>query len=183
MKYATKLDYKIDTSYLAESIITPFRDYARLQRYSKGLPGDYEALASSGWCAKNKSLSNEDQFIKQLPSELVSLEIPYVLYLELPASDTPDPVLPAHRDYGKKCSINIYLETNQEVTKFYHWNRETQMSDFEEEFCAATGEIWLINTDVPHSVTLKQHKARRMLTLCFAKSKYEEVLECFRTNQ
>ena len=183
MKYATKLDYIINTSYLADSTITSVYDYTRLQRYSKGLPGDYEALINSGWGARNKSLSNADQFIEQLPSKLLSLEIPYVLYLELPASDTPDPVLPAHRDYGKNCSINVYLETNQEVTKFYQWNRETQMSEFVEEFCAATGDIWLMNTDVPHSVTLKQHKARCMLTLCFAKLKYEEVLECFKTNQ
>jgi len=45
MKHATKLDYHIDMGFLAEATITPFRDYAVLQRYSKGLPGDYDALA------------------------------------------------------------------------------------------------------------------------------------------
>jgi hypothetical protein len=181
MKHAVKLDYPIDMGFLAEATITPFRDYAVLQRYSKGLPGDYDVLAKCGWSAKNKSVSNEKRLIEQLPSKLLSLEYPYVLLLELPAIDTPNPVLPAHRDYGKKTSINIYLETSGETTTFYHWNRETQKSDFEEEFCAATNEIWLMDTDTPHSVTLKPNKARRLLSMCFAKLKYAEVLECFAT--
>ena len=180
MKNASKLDYPIDVSYLAESIVTPFREYTRLQRYSRGL-GNYDWVADSGWGVRNKTISNEDRFIEQLPSRLLSLERPYILYLELPASDAVNPVLPAHRDYGKNCSINIYLETNQESTVFYKWNREKQISEFEEEFCATTGDVWLLNTDVPHSVILKQNKARRMITICFSKLKYNEVLEFFKT--
>jgi len=126
-------------------------------------------------------ISNEDLFIDQLPSELLRRERPYVLYLELPAVDTANPVLPAHRDYGKKTSINIYLEASGEVTTFYHWNREKQQSEFEEEFCAATNEIWMMDTDTPHSVTLKQNQARRLFSFCFAKLRYNEVLECFKT--
>ena len=182
MKHAAKLDYAIDTSCLAEATITPYRSFARLQRYIQGIPADYEALAESGFSARNKSISNEEHFIEQLPSKLVNLERPYILYLEIPAYDGPSPVLPAHRDFGKKCSINIYLETNQETTVFYKWNREQQISEYEEEFCAVNGDIWLMNTDVPHSVLLKQNKARHLITICFAKLKYNEVLECFTDN-
>lgn len=179
MKYASKLDYQIDLRPLEESTLTPFRDYARLQRYCKGLPGDYEVLAEAGWCAKNMAVSKEDELIDQLPAELLSQERPYLLYLELPAIDTPNPVLPAHRDYGKKSSINVYLETAGEVTTFYNWNREQQRSDFAEEFCASTNDIWLMDTDTPHAVALKPNKARKLLCFCFAKMPYEKVLEAF----
>jgi hypothetical protein len=182
MKHAAKLDYVIDLRPLEEATLTPFRDYARLQRYCKGLPGDYEVLAEAGWCAKNMAVSNEDQLIDQLPAELLSRERPYLLFLELPAIDTPNPVLPAHRDYGKKSSINVYLETAGETTTFYNWNREQQRSDFVEEFCADTNDIWLMDTDTPHAVALKPNKARRLLCFCFAKLRYEEVLSCFATN-
>jgi hypothetical protein len=57
MKYASKLDYQIDLRPLEESTLTPFRDYARLQRYAKGLPGDYDVLFEAGWCAKNMAVS------------------------------------------------------------------------------------------------------------------------------
>jgi hypothetical protein len=181
MKHATKLDYQIDMRHLETATVTPFRDYARLQRYAKGLPGDYDELARTGWSASNRSISNDECFIDQLPSNLLSLERPFVLYLELPASNLDNPLLPAHRDYGKRCSINIYLETNEEPTIFYNWNREQQISEYDEEFCATNGDVWLMNTDVPHSVLLKQNKARRMITICFAKLKYNEVLECFTT--
>ena len=179
MKHAARLDYHIDMSHLMASTIAPLRDYDKLQRYGKNLPGDHLAQRAQGWTAKNKSIDNADRFIEQLPSRLLELERPYVILLELPASDVADPVLPAHRDYNKTCGINVYLEANGELTKFYHWDRETHESVYEEEFCSATGEVWIMNTDVPHSVKLVQNKARRMLSFCFTKPKYAEVLECF----
>lgn len=179
MKHAAKLDYYIDMSPLAESVIGPLRDYGQVQRYGKKLPGDHEAQVQAGWAAKNKSVSNADQFIDQLPDELLQLERPYVIILELPAFHSTNPVLPAHRDYNKTCGINVYLEASGEVTKFYHWDREKRESQYVEEFCASPGEIWAMDTDVPHSVDLIPNKARRMLSFCFTKTKYTEVAECF----
>lgn len=179
MKHAAKIDYPIDTSALVSASITQLRDYGKLQRYGKGLPGDYKQQARDGWVAKNKGISNPDVFINQLPGKLLARERPYVIILELPPSNAENPVLPAHRDYNKTCGVNIYLEANGEVTKFYHWNRDTRACDYVEEFRAAPGETWVMNTDVPHSVTLVPNKARRMLSFCFTKLKYDEVLECF----
>ena len=179
MKYAAKLDYQIDLSQLASSVIEPLRDYGKVQRYGKDLPGDYVEQAKEGWAAKNKSVSNADVFIDQLPKKLLDLERPYVIILELPASSTDNPVLPAHRDYNKTCGINVYLEAHGEVTKFYNWNRKDKRSEYVEEFCAGAGEVWIMNTDVPHSVTLTPNKARRMLSFCFTKLSYDKVLEAF----
>jgi len=178
VKHAAQLNYQIDMRPLMSSVIGPLRDYGKLQKYGKSLPGG-EAMVASGWAAKNKSVSNADLFIDQLPSKLLELERPYVIILELPASDVANPILPAHRDYNKTCGINVYIDANGEVTKFYNWNQEKRQSEYVEEFCANAGEIWAMDTDVPHSVTLVPNKARRMLSFCFTKTKYNEVVECF----
>jgi hypothetical protein len=179
MRYAAKLDYQIDLSHLASSVIEPLKDYGKMQRYGRALHTNYEEQAKENWVAKNKSVSNADCFIDQLPQKLLALERPYVIILELPASKVAAPILPAHRDYNKTCGINVYLEAHGEITKFYHWNRKDKTSEFVEEFCAGTGEIWAMNTDVPHSVELKTNKVRRMLSFCFTKLPYEKVLESF----
>jgi hypothetical protein len=179
MRYAAKLDYKIDLSPLASSVIEPLRDYGKMQKYGRGMQWDYEEQAKEGWVAKNKSISNADAFIDQLPSKLLSLERPYMIILELPASSSNTPICPAHRDYNKTCGINIYLEAHGEITKFYHWDKTERKLDFVEEFCAGAGEIWAMNTDIPHSVELIPNKTRSMLTFCFTKLPYEEVLGAF----
>jgi len=102
--------------------------------------------------------------------------------LELPALDAQDPVLPAHIDINKTCGINVYLETHGEVTKFYQWSSDSRQSEYVEEFCADTGDVWLMDTSVPHSVDMVPNKSRRMLTFSFTKAKYAEVLSCFATN-
>jgi hypothetical protein len=105
-----------------------------------------------------------------------------VFVLELPALDAQDPVLPAHVDINKTCGINVYLDTHGEVTKFYQWSRGSRQSEYVEEFCANAGDVWLMDTSVPHSVDMVPNKSRRMLTFSFTKAKYAEVLSCFATN-
>jgi hypothetical protein len=96
--------------------------------------------------------------------------------------DAQNPVLPAHVDINKTCGINVYMDTHGEVTKFYHWSRDSRQSEYVEEFCAEAGDVWLMNTSVPHSVDMVPNKARRLLTFSFTKAKYAEVLSCFATN-
>jgi hypothetical protein len=177
MNHAEKLNYNIDLSFMASSIVSPHHRYEKEQRYSRNLPGN-----SCGF-SKTKTISNADDFIDQLPPELLALERPHAFLLELPATDLEDPVLPAHVDYNKTCGINLYLDGDQEVTKFYNWNREQRQSEYLEEFCAKAGEVWLMDTSVPHSVSLTRNKTRSILTFSFTKLKYNEVLECFKTKQ
>lgn len=181
MNHAAKLAHQIDTSSLLSAVITHHKKYGKQQRYGKSIPWDGAAQAALGWGSETKTISDSERFSEQLPNNLLSLERPFVFILELPAVDVPNPILPAHIDYNKTCGINVYLETNGEVTKFYHWNKETKQAEYVEEFCAATGEVWLIDTSVPHSVILTPRKTRTMLTFSFVKLKYNEVLECFVT--
>jgi hypothetical protein len=173
MKHATKLPISIDLFPLVEELLAPHQKYYRVQKYARNLDG------TSIPYTETLRVLNEAEFVAQLPEALVALEWPSVFVLELPALDAQDPVLPAHVDINKTCGINVYIDANGEVTKFYNWNQEKRQSEYVEEFCANAGEIWAMDTDVPHSVTLVPNKARRMLSFCFTKTKYNEVVECF----
>ena len=176
MKHATKLPISIDLSPFREELLAPHQKYYRVQKYARNLNG------TSIPYTETLSVLNEAEFVAQLPEALVAIEWPSVFLLELPALDAQDPVLPAHVDINKKCGINVYLDTHGEVTKFYHWGRDSRQSEYVEEFCADTGDVWLMDTSVPHSVNMMPNKARRMLTFSFTKAKYAEVLSCFAIN-
>jgi hypothetical protein len=172
MKHAAKLAHRFDVSALADAEITPHQKYGKLQKYARGMPGE-------NFGSETKAIRDVEVFLAQLPSALLALEIPHLFLLELPAADAVNPVLPAHVDLNKTCGINVYLNTHGEVTKFYRWNKEERISEYEEEFCAQPGDVWLMDTSVPHSVDLVPGKSRSMLTFSFTKTKYSEVLECF----
>ena len=121
-------------------------------------------------------IKNDSEFVKQLPEKLLELETPYVFLLELPAVDANNAVLPVHVDLNKTCGINVYLEANGEITKFYRWDEKERKSHYVEEFCAEQGDVWLMDTSTPHSVDLLPNKRRRMITFSFTKTKYADVL-------
>ena len=173
MKHATKLPIRIDLSPLREELLASHQKYYRVQKYARNLDG------TSIPYTETLKVLNEAEFVAQLPEEVVAIERPGVFMLELPALDAQDPVLPAHVDINKTCGINVYLDTHGEVTKFYKWGKDSRQSEYVEEFCADTGDVWLMDTSVPHSVDMVPNKPRRMLTFSFTKMKYAEVLSCF----
>lgn len=175
MNHATKLSISIDLSCFKEELLAPHQKYYRVQKYARNLDG------TSIPYTETLRVLNEAEFISQLPETLLAIERPTVFMLELPALDAKDPVLPAHVDINKTCGINVYLDAQGEVTKFYNWSRDSRLSEYVESFCAKAGEVWLMDTSVPHSVDMVPNKSRRMLTFSFTKAKYEEVRSCFAT--
>jgi hypothetical protein len=175
MNHATKLPISIDLSPLRTELLAPHHKYYRVQKYARNLVGTPIPYTET------LQVLNEAEFVAQLPEAIVGIEYPSVFLLELPALDAQDPVLPAHVDIKKTCGINVYLDTHGEVTKFYRWGRESQRSEYVEEFCANKGDVWLMDTSVPHSVDMVPNTTRRMLTFSFTKAKYAEVLSCFAT--
>lgn len=175
MNHATKLPINIDLSPFREELLAPHQKYYRVQKYARNLGG------TSIPYTETLQVLNEAEFVAQLPEEVVAIEYPSVFLLELPALDAQDPVLPAHVDINKTCGINVYLDAHGEVTKFYKWGRDSRQSEYVEEFCAGKGEVWLMDTSVPHSVDMVPNTTRRMLTFSFTKAKYAEVRSCFAT--
>lgn len=184
MNHAMKLPINIDLSHFREELLTPHYTFKignaesqryRVRKYAENLGGTplpYTRILTVG---------NESLFISQLPQKLLELEYPYMFLLELPALDAQDAVLPAHIDVNKTCGINVYLDAEGEVTKFYRWDDNSHRSEYVEEFCASKHDVWLMDTSVPHSVDMVPNKSRRMLTFSFTKAKYEEVRSCFAT--
>lgn len=167
---ASKLSLALDMSSFSEDKIKPHHKYGKLQKFARNLPG-------KNYGSETSSLENAKDFILQLPEQLLKVEIPSVFLLELPAVDVDDAVLPAHVDLNRVCGINVYLETNGETTTFYTWNPENRTSVYLEEFCAETGDCWLMDTTVPHAVNRVRNKRRRILTYSFVKTPYKKVLE------
>lgn len=170
MIHATKLQIKFDLSQFREEYLSPHQKYTKVQKYARGLGG------ATIPHTETLKLSNEDEFLSKLPEKLLVLERPHLFLLELPAADVENAVLPAHVDLNKTCGINVYLEANGEVTKFYRWDKEERKSHYVEEFCAKQGDVWLMDTSTPHSVDLLRNTRRRMITFSFTKLKYVEVL-------
>ena len=175
MKHATKLPINIDLSHFREELLAPHQKYYRVQKYARNLDG------TSIPYTETLRVLNEEDFLLQLPETVLAIERPTVFVLELPALDAQDPVLPAHVDINKTCGINVYINAQGEVTKFYRWGRDSRQSEYVEEFCADKGDVWLMDTSVPHSVDMVPNTTRRMLTFSFTKAKYAEVLSCFAT--
>lgn len=173
---ATKLDVQFDLSYLQHTVLDFHQKYKKMQKYARGL---------YGWPCPSvtHTISNPSAFTAQLPKQLTDQENPIVLMLDLVAEDVAMPVLPAHVDLNRTCAINVYLESNGEITKFYEWDSDKKISILKESLCTQEKDVWLMDTTVPHSVDLVPNKRRRILTFSFTKMKYMEVLSCFATKR
>ena len=174
--HASKLDFQFNLAPLQHTVLGPHQRYKKIQKYARSL---------YGWpCpSETQTVSNSSDFIDQLPRTLVNQEEPIVLMLDLVADDVAMPVLPAHVDLNRTCAINVYLESNGEVTKFYDWDRSKRISILKDSICTQEKDVWLMDTTVPHSVDLVPNKRRRILTFSFTRMKYMEVLSCFTTKQ
>jgi len=175
MKHAEKLNLNIDVSDLNLHKCTPHKKYTKFQKYSKHLPG-----INLG--SETKYVENEYLYIQQLPKSLLSIEVPKVFLLEILKPSSDNSLLPIHIDINKTCGINVYLEANNEVTKFYDWDTTTRTCSYVEEFCAEPGDVWLMNNKQPHSVDLVKDCQRRILTYSFVSTPYNVVLETINAN-
>jgi len=175
MRCAYQIPISIDSCQLVEKNLKIIYSYNRLQKYANNLDGNPVAI-------ETYEVLNSQNFVDQLPHNILQNEIPGVQVLKIPASDVPDPVVAAHVDVRRNCAINVYLKTAGEITNFYTWNKQEKKSYLRESFCSKTGQTWLMNSTVPHSVTLVPNTERIILTFSFKKIKYEEMVQCLKIN-
>jgi hypothetical protein len=117
-----------------------------------------------------------DRVIAQLPKKLLDVEIPgvYLMIMEKP-EPTPS-VLPPHIDRGRRSTINIYLECDDEETQFYEADEDTKALTYVESFTAKAGEAWAMDVSQPHSVIMNKAMRRSGLSLSFRKIKYDRLV-------
>jgi hypothetical protein len=172
MKNCMQIQNRFDLSSLDAATPVFHRIYSKRQKYNRELDESYTLIPTSTY-----SLSDDVIFelIKQIPPSVLEIEVPQVFILQMEASDAQRPVLGAHVDFNRSCGINVYLEASGEITHYYHWNGETKTLEEEERFVAKTGDCWLMDTSVPHSVSLVPGKQRKMLTFSFVSATYDQI--------
>jgi hypothetical protein len=112
---------------------------------------------------------------KNISDFVLGMESPTVWYLEVVGgTDEGVPILiPPHVDDFRVCTINFYLEASGEVTTFYNYQKGS-MENLG-SFSAKSGECWILNTNVPHSVRLVPGKTRRVLGVSFLRTPYSVI--------
>jgi hypothetical protein len=119
----------------------------------------------------------KEYVLSLLPKALLEIEMPEVLKLDMDAIDSPNPSLTAHIDYNRKCALNAYISVNGEINYYYEWDRKESKLNEVGNFVAKTGDWWLLNTSLPHSVMLVPNKKRSLISVSFKKLKFSKVKE------
>jgi hypothetical protein len=172
MKSFLKLDWKAPFGAEMARCATLHHQFNKKQKYNKHLPDEYTSVPT-------ESLSLPEAFASQAiavaPAAISVLEIPQAFLIRMAATDALKPVLPAHVDYNRTCGINFYLEAGGETTHYYDWDQTSCTLQETASFQASQGDCWLIDTSIPHSVSLKPNQQRLILTLSFTKASFAQV--------
>jgi len=173
MKHCLRIENRFDTSALGAVTPVFHRAYSKRQKYNRQIDEAVTLVPTATYRLPEEVIA---QLLAQLPKAVLAVEVPHVFILQMEPSEAQTPVLGAHVDFNRSCGINIYLDANGETTHYYSWDEDSKALQEEERFVAEAGDCWIMDTSVPHSVSLVPNKARRMLTFSFVKSSYEQVL-------
>jgi hypothetical protein len=136
---------------------------------------EYEAAITTTY---NISPDLESAILSTIPVDLLELEIPKAWYLEVSGSTNSNLMIPPHVDKFRICTINYYMEASGEVTHYYDYQSKGNICEID-SFCAKQDECWILNTDIPHAVSLLPEKTRRILGVSFVHTSFEKVSSFF----
>jgi hypothetical protein len=176
MKNCMQIDNRFDLSLLEATTPLLHRTYSKRQKYNRDIDDSYALVPTATYSLNDEVVA---QLLKQLPQAVLDVEVPQVFILQIEASDAQRPVLGAHVDFNRSCGINIYLEASGEITHYHRWDGDTKTLEEEERFVAKAGDCWLMDTSVPHSVSLAPGKRRKMLTFSFVGATYEQIRNAY----
>lgn len=177
MKPFLKLDWKAPFGAEIARCATLHHQFNKKQKYNKHVPDEYTSVPTESLSLPEVIAS---QAIAVASAAIRGLEIPQAFLIRMAATDALKPVLPAHVDYNRTCGINFYLEAGGETTHYYDWDQTSCTLQETASFQASQGDCWLIDTSIPHSVTLKPNQQRLILTLSFTKASFAQVSACLR---
>jgi len=190
MKYAKKIDVKFDL------VVDNFNRHPVVGRHGLGV-GEYQ----------QERLIR--RYVPQKQIEAICNLLPLDLHNKIKGVNlTEIRLLAPHVHLTDQCVMNFYQKTNNEVTSFWEgplvrddaWTRDNGngylnvdpgMLMFAESFQAEPGDVWLLNTLQPHSVSLAGDgrpgmqiyepvtlKPRQLITVYFDAA-FEEVAAYF----
>ena len=150
--------------------------HSKWQKYGLSLKKDvdYDAAIANTFEVSDKIKS---EVLSKIPAELLNIEVPHIWYLEVTGSDNLKTMIPPHIDSFRICTINYYINTNDESTHYY--NYEPGVVKEIESFTSKENECWILNTTIPHSVKLIPGKTRSILGASFLNTPYDKVISFF----
>lgn len=187
MKYATKINFKPDLSYIHKAKVV-LGEHAKSSENAEPILTRYYVPEKQVNLIKNalpKSLQNTTFFVCKTKIALDNFEHD----------------LRPHVHTDELCVLNIYLTTSGEETSFFegevipddsaavdngnlYYMVDTAKLTKVENFYANTGDAWLMCTRQPHQVSCQnsQEKPRELLQIYFMDKTYSEVLNAFKEN-
>jgi hypothetical protein len=174
MNNCVRLENNFDLSALDAAQTELRRTFYKRQCYNRNLDEKFTAVPTSLHALPEDVVG---KLLEQLPKAVLDVEVPHVFIIQMDGADAELPTLAAHVDPNRSCGINIYLQANGERTQYYDWDSKSKTLTETEHFVAKQGECWLMNTQVPHSVSLIKNKQRSMLTFSFVNTEYSVIKE------
>lgn len=175
MKHAIQLAIKLPILELCFVDLPVKYTYERVQKYGKNFcDADIEAV---GVCVKTLPTLIQDIILSTLPKSLLAVETPEVVLMEFHAHKHKPSVVAPHVDLNRCCGINFYLEVSGGITSFYRWDKQSKSCFPEQSICANQGDVWILNTSVPHSVEIESNTVRRMISCSFVTTSFHSVVE------
>jgi hypothetical protein len=150
----------------------PYLQFTKKQKYTRNLNPKYTSTPTEILSISNTIIEST---LSLLPQSIFDIELPKVFLIRVASIDVDFPVLPAHVDYNRTCGINFYIEASGETTHYYNWDNNDKKLTEIAQFCAEQGDCWLLDTSIPHSVTLKPKQQRLILTISFTHTSFAKV--------
>lgn len=167
-----KLGFSLDTACLEGIPLQVHRTLSKRQKYAKEQADTHTLLPVDVLLIPSKRAT--DYLVAQLPAAVRAVEIPSISILEMVVpNDCNNPMFGTHVDLARIATINHYIDANDEETFFYRWENETSVPI--ESFVAEEGSTYLLDVSVPHSVKLVPGKTRRILTMSFVRTSYQDL--------
>lgn len=136
---------------------------------------DYQAAVASTY---EVSPEIQNTILSTIHDDLLRIEVPKVWFLEVEGSTDNVSMIPPHIDSFRVCTINYYLKANGETTKYYNYKPNGSIEEVD-SFCAKTGDCWILDTTIPHSVELIPGKTRSVLGVSFLNTPFNKVASFF----
>jgi hypothetical protein len=178
MKYASKIDLKLNVE--VQDILRRTRIMAQ-----HGL-GNAEVQLTRRFVSK--------KMIARIKQSLPAALIPHIQGIHL----TESQALPAHVHTKDQSVINIYDHVNGEATNFWEGSAQSlntftdngnlyltvnpENLTWAESFTARPGDVWLLNTRQPHSITAINSSSTRTMLQIFLGLSFDEVLKHVHTS-
>ena len=163
-----RLNLSLDVGFLDDMLLPLHRSVARPQKYAKnqiGMLAPVDVMLVQGRA--------REYVVGQLPQRVLQHEIPDVSVFEMTGVAGEFSLVGAHIDIGRVSAINYHIDTNGEHTVFCDWDGENISPAT--SFKAQNNESWMLDVTVPHYITLKPGKTRRILTIGFKKTDYQTL--------